>query len=235
MKPPPHSSTIYAVIAVVAVLLALLPAVFPEIDLAVSDYFLQADPPVRTAKWLWVELINEYTPTVFRTLAVASLVLWLLVRRSKNYCHWALPVAFFGLSLLLGPGIVANGLKEITLRARPFHVLEFGGDKQFAPALRISNQCKDNCAFVSGHAADGFFLVGLMLLSRRRRAWWVAIGIASGLAIGFARVSVGAHWLSDVLWSFPVTLVCSWVVWVGLTRFYRPFPAPENDLKKAAT
>ena len=207
-------------IAMVAVLLALLPAVFPEIDLAVSGYFLQADPPVRTAEWIWVDMINEYTPTVFRTLAVASLVLWLLVRRSKNHRHWALPVAFFGLSLLLGPGIVANGLKEITLRARPFHVVEFGGDKQFAPALQISNQCSDNCAFVSGHTADGFFLVSLMLIARRRRAWWVAFGIASGILIGFARVSVGAHWLSDALWAFPVTMVCGWIVWLWLRRVY---------------
>ena len=218
--PLPRSSTVYAVIAVVAVLLALLPAVFPEIDLAVSGYFLQADPPVRTAKWLWVDMINEYTPTVFRSLAVASLVLWLLVRRSKNHRHWTLPVAFFGLSLLLGPGIVANGLKEITLRARPFHVVEFGGDKQFAPALQISNQCSDNCAFVSGHTADGFFLVSLMLIARRRRAWWVAFGIASGILIGFARVSVGAHWLSDALWAFPVTMACGWIVWLWLRRVY---------------
>ena len=203
---------------------------FPQIDLAVSGYFLQADTPWRPTKWLWVELINEYTPTVFRTLAVASLVLWLLVRRSTNYHHWALPVAFFGLTLLMGPGIVANGLKDVTLRARPFHVTEFGGDKQFSTALQISNQCTDNCAFVSGHAADGFFFVSLMLLARRRRAWWIALGIASGLVIGFARVSVGAHWLSDVLWAWPVTMACGWLVWLWLRRVYAKELAVENAL-----
>ena len=230
MKPALHSSVIYAVVAAVSLLLALVPAVFPSIDLAVSGYFLQPDPPVRTADWLWVELINEYTPTVFRSLAVASLVLWLLVRRSNNYRHWALPVAFFGLTLLLGPGIVANGLKEVTLRARPFHVTDFGGDKQFAPALQISNQCIDNCAFVSGHTADGFFLVSLMLLSRRRRAWWVAFGVVSGMVIGFARVSVGAHWLSDALWTWPITMACGWVVWLWLRKVYASELASRNRL-----
>ena len=220
MKPPLGSSILYAVVATASLLLALVPAMFPQIDLAVSGYFLQADTPWRPTKWLWVELINEYTPTVFRTLAVASLVLWLLVRRSTNYHHWALPVAFFGLTLLMGPGIVANGLKDVTLRARPFHVTEFGGDKQFSTALQISNQCTDNCAFVSGHAADGFFFVSLMLLARRRHALWIAFGIASGLVIGFARISVGAHWLSDVLWAWPVTMACGWIVWLWLRRVY---------------
>ena len=230
MKPLLRSSILYAVVAAVSLLLALVPAIFPQIDLAVSGYFLQADPPLRTAKWLWVELINEYTPTIFRTLAVASLVLWLLVRRSKNYRHWALPVAFFGLTLLIGPGIVANGLKDVTLRARPFHVTEFGGDKQFSPALQISNQCTDNCAFVSGHAADGFFFVSLMLLAHRRRAWWIACGFASGLMIGFARVSVGAHWLSDVLWAWPVTMACGWIVWLWLRRVYAEELLVKNAL-----
>lgn len=230
MKPPLGSSILYAVVATASLLLALVPAMFPQIDLAVSGYFLQADTPWRPTKWLWVELINEYTPTVFRTLAVASLVLWLLVRRSTNYHHWALPVAFFGLTLLMGPGIVANGLKDVTLRARPFHVTEFGGDKQFSTALQISNQCTDNCAFVSGHAADGFFFVSLMLLARRRRAWWIALGIASGLVIGFARVSVGAHWLSDVLWAWPVTMACGWLVWLWLRRVYAKELAVENAL-----
>ena len=73
MKLPLHSSVIYGAVAAVSLLLALVPAVFPSVDLAVSGYFLQPDPPVRTAKWLWVELINEYTPTLFRSLAVLSL------------------------------------------------------------------------------------------------------------------------------------------------------------------
>ena len=229
-----RTSVLYGLLVVIAFAAALVPTVFPAVDLAVAGYFLQANAPIQTSDWLWVTLINEHTPTVFRSLAVLCLPAWLLARRAQRFQHWALPIAFVGLALLLGPGLVVGGLKDLTQRARPFHVTAFGGEKQFTPALQISNQCVDNCAFVSGHVADGFFLAGLMLLSRRRRAWWVAIGIASGLLIGFARVSVGAHWLSDALWAFPVTLVCSWVVWVGLTRFYRPFPAPENDLKKAA-
>jgi lipid A 4'-phosphatase len=113
---------------------------------------------------------------------------------------------------------MVGALKDLTLRARPFHVTEFAGDRRFTPALQIADQCDDNCAFVSGHTSDGFFLVTLMLIDRRRRWWWVAGGTLAGMLIGFARVSVGAHWLSDVLWAFPVTLIGSWLAWYIVGR-----------------
>jgi lipid A 4'-phosphatase len=48
----------------------------------------------------------------------------------------------------------------------------------------------------------------------------MGIGVVSGLMIGLARIAVGAHWLSDVLWAFPVTLVASGLVWLFLSRIY---------------
>ena len=50
----------------------------------------------------------------------------------------------------------------------------------------------------------------------------IAVGSqpCSGLTIGFARMADGAHWLSDVLWASPITLVCSWLVWKLLLRLY---------------
>jgi hypothetical protein len=38
-----------------------------------------------------------------------------------------------------------------------------------------------------------------------------------------------AHWLSDVLWAGPITLLCSWLVWRILLRVYaRPEPDPAQ-------
>ena len=72
-------------------------------------------------------------------------------------------------------------------------------------------------------------LAGLLLLDRRRRWTWAVLGVVSGLVIGFARISVGAHWLSDVLWAGPITLLCSWLVWRILLRVYaRPEPDPAQ-------
>lgn len=200
---------------------ALVPALVPSLDIAVSGYFLQANPPFKTKDWWWIDLINEYIPTIFRILVLVCLLAWAVASLRPRLTRWTLPIAFVGLAIFMGPGFLVSGLKDLTLRARPFHVTEFGGERQFSPALQRTNQCNDNCAFPSGHTADGFFLAGLLLLDRRRRWIWAVVGVVSGLVIGFARVSVGAHWLSDVLWAFPVTLIGSGLVWLFLSRAYK--------------
>ena len=209
---------LYAVVWALSVAIAAIPAALPELDRAVAAYFLHPSAPVKTGDWWWVYGINEYTPAVFRTLAVASLLMWWWAQRTPRWKSWALPAAFIGLALVVGPGLLVSGAKEITLRARPFHVTEFAGTQQFSPALKRVNQCSDNCAFVSGHTADGFFLASLMLIFPRRRWWWLGAGLASGVVIGFARISVGAHWLSDALWALPITLLGSWLVYQAFLR-----------------
>lgn len=212
----------YLLLFSASLLVALVPALFHGVDLAVATFFLQPDPPIHPIAWRWVEWINEYTPDTFRVLTILILGGWIIASLVPRLRRWRFALAFVGFSLALGPGLATWAIKEHTLRARPLDVVEFGGSRQFTPALVQANQCNDNCAFVSGHVACGFFFAGLMLLDPLRRRWWVTIGILSGAIIGFARVSVGAHWLSDVLWPFPITLVSSWVVWRLLTLLYNP-------------
>ncbi len=207
---------------------ALVPALDPALDIATSGYFLQANPPLKTAEWWWVDWLNEYVPMVFRSLAVACIPAWWLASKSTKFRHLARPVAFVGIALLVGPGILVSSAKDITKRARPHHVTEFQGTRQFSPALKVANQCDDNCAFPSGHTSDGIFLASLMLIDRRRRWWWLAGGVVGGLVIGFARVSVGAHWLSDALWAFPITLLGSWLVYLVFERFYPANPSSKS-------
>ena len=216
-----RSSSVYLLMLAASLAAALVPALFPQLDIAVAAFFLQPNPPINPSTWLWVELINEHTPTVFRVLVLLCIPAWIGVSLIPKFRRWALPIAFVGLSVALGPGLMTWELKEHVQRSRPFYVKEFGGVRQFTPALIRTNQCDDNCSFVSGHAACGFVFATLMLLDRRRRWWWVAAGLAAGAVISFARVSVGAHWLSDVLWAFPVTLIGGWVVWLGLSFIYR--------------
>ncbi|MDZ7920812.1 phosphatase PAP2 family protein [Rhodoferax sp.] len=131
-------------------------------------------------------------------------------------------MAFVVLAGALGPGLVVNSVfKDHWQRARPYQVQEFGGTQQFTRAAVITDQCNNNCSFVSGHVACGFFLVSLMLIDRKRRKAWGFAGVSAGLTIGFARMADGAHWLSDVLWASPITLMTSWLVWKVLVRVYR--------------
>ncbi len=214
----------YWLLLATSVGLALVPSLWPQLDLAVSGYFLQTDAPLHPADWWWVDLINEYVPTVARLVVAFSLAGFVLARRWARFRQWALALAFVGLAGIIGPGLMVSALKDLTLRARPFHVTQFGGLRTFSPALQRTQQCDDNCAFPSGHAADGFFIVSLMLLRRRNSKRWLALGLLCGAVVSFARVSVGAHWLSDVLWALPVTLLGSALAWWILTQALKPRP-----------
>jgi lipid A 4'-phosphatase len=201
--------------------LALLPTVWTQFDLDAAALFLGPAAPVNAAKWWWVELINLYVPAVFRTLVILALLGWLLASLRASGKKWRLPLAFVVLAGALGPGLLVNsGFKDNWARARPYQVEPFGGPQQFTRAAVMTDQCNNNCSFVSGHVACGFFLVSMMLVHRRRRCAWGAVGVAAGLVIGFARMADGAHWFSDVLWASPITLACSWVLWKLLLRAY---------------
>ena len=224
-----RSTSAYFAVLGASLMVALVPVVWPGVDLSVAALFLQAQPPVNPAEWRWVDWVNEYTPDASRTAAIVSLLGWVIASLMRRFRRYALALAFVGFSIALGPGLATWAMKEHTLRARPMDVVQFGGTRQFTPAFVQATQCSDNCAFTSGHAACGFFFASLMLLDPRRRWRWVATGVVAGLAVSLARVSVGAHWLSDVLWAFPVTLLTSGIVWLVLGQLGKAGFPPARE------
>lgn len=228
-RPALRNRTVFLLVLGASLVVSMLPVLWPQLDIAVAAYFLQADPPINPAQWQWVDLVNEYTPDVFRSLAMLCIAAWIVVSLLRRSRRLGLALAFVGISLTLGPGFVTWAVKEHTLRARPFDVVQFGGDRQFTPALTQAQQCTDNCAFTSGHVACGFFFVSLMLLDPRRRWRWIATGLLAGALVAVARMSVGAHWLSDALWALPITLLTSALVWGVLTFFYKYGQNPDKS------
>jgi lipid A 4'-phosphatase len=174
-----------------------------------------------SAQWWWVELINQHVPAAFRVGIALALAAWITYTVRKSDVRLRIAMAFLVVAGILGPGAVVNlGFKDHWQRARPYQVTEFGGVKQFSRAAVMTDQCNSNCSFVSGHVACGFFFTSLMLIQRKRKVAWAIAGSVAGLAIGFARMSDMAHWLSDVLWAYPITLGSSWVVWRALVWVY---------------
>jgi membrane-associated PAP2 superfamily phosphatase len=109
------------------------------------------------------------------------------------------------LALLLGPGLVVNGiLKPEAGRPRPRNIVEFGGAESFRPVGSI-DLSGDGKAFPSGHASVGFYFFVFYILWRRSRPRAaraaLAAGLVGGAVIGLQRIAVGAHFLSDVIWS----------------------------------
>lgn len=209
--------------------LAALPTAWTTLDLQAAALFIGETSRLHAVDWWWVKLINAYVPAAFRVIVLVAVSGWLLCTFSHHGKQWRLPLAFIAIAVTLGPGLLVNsGFKDQWQRARPYQVEPFGGTRQFTRAAVMTDQCDANCSFVSGHVACGFFLASLMLVDRRRKAGWATVGISAGFVIGFARMADGAHWLSDVLWASPITMLCSWLVWKLLVVAYTPKPAVSS-------
>jgi lipid A 4'-phosphatase len=215
------SQRAYFSMVLLTILLALLPTVWMSLDLQAAALFAGSAPVLVSRHWWWVDWINGYVPDVFRGGLVLAFAVWVYASVSSRLQRWRLPLAFCVIGGIVGPGLVVNGLfKDHWQRARPYKVENFGGAAEFTRAGVMTDQCQENCSFVSGHVACGVFLMSLGLVHRRRQKTWALAGAAAGLLIGFSRMSASAHWLSDVLWAFPVTLVSSWLVWWVLNWLY---------------
>lgn len=192
-------------VALLILLLAGSFVVWPGLDLAVSGLFADGTRGFFWRDAPWLLAFEKMAWLGSRLLGAGFLValLFALWRRGPCVGLGARGWAFLLLGLLIGPGLVANVvLKDNWGRARPRDVAAFGGTASFTPALLPATQCAKNCSFVAGDAAFGFFLSAagyVVRASRRRRVFWS--GMAAGLVFGGARVALGAHFPSDVLFA----------------------------------
>ncbi len=207
-------------------LTVVLFTVFPRIDLAVSAWYygqpygfaINANPAVQWFHEFWGRLPQVVGAGL--ALFVVACKLWKPLAAGGRE-----RIAVFCLvSLLLGPSLVVNGLKETWGRARPKDVIEFGGSARFTPALLPTRQCDSNCAFTSGHAAFGFWLMVPAFFDPTRRRLWLTLGIAAGLATGWLRIAMGGHFLSDVLFSGWIVYGCAALTCWALSLAWRTPP-----------
>jgi lipid A 4'-phosphatase len=190
----------------------------PQLDLAASGLFaLGAEGfPLQHATWLG--LINGSVLKISRAVSAVllglALLAWLAPRTSM-LARQRRALLFLFVALALGPGLLVNSiLKDASGRARPAQIEQFGGTRHFTPAFVLADECDRNCSFVSGHVAAATMPVAgyFVAVTRRRRRQWLAGGVVLGLAVGLARLAVGAHFLSDVVLAMFLTwAVCALV------------------------
>lgn len=162
------------------------------------------------------------SPTTFR-VAGLLLALYLLSRGLRRLAIWV--VVTVG-----GSGLVDVVAKELAGRHRP--VL----DHPVASAPGMS--------FPSGHALGSFVGVAVLVLvllpvfPRRLRPVAWAFGVLAVLAVGFARIGLGVHYVSDVLGGW--LLGGAWVVATTVAfsamrqRLGRPKVSPQEGLEPEA-
>ncbi|MCX6076330.1 MAG: phosphatase PAP2 family protein [Campylobacterales bacterium] len=184
---------------------------FPQIDLYISSLFY--DGKSFPANGMWLEELFYYSvQPIIITFALVSLALFAYnFFTKKNILNMNAKVVLY-LLLVLGvaPGLIVNvTLKDNWGRARPAEITNFGGTKEFTPAFIPSNQ--GGYSFSSGHAAAAFSLIGFALLSRKRKKFWMSLAFAYGVFVSLARMSAGGHFLSDVVTSFFIVTLFTYI------------------------
>lgn len=196
---------LFASASFAGLLAAMLFVGWPDIDLAVSRLFRDADG----AFVLNYPGVGPVVRNLFRVVSWAGggiVVLGVglaLFRRRYLFGLGLTPWLFMAATLAVGPGLIANAvLKDNWGRARPLHVEALGGKRAFTPVLQVSDQCHRNCSFVGGEAAVIYALFfAAALVARRRRSAMIATALVGGTLAGLVRIAQGGHFLSDIVFA----------------------------------
>lgn len=189
----------YIGMVVIGVLLIL----FPQTDLYVSSLFYDGGFYLKKDPFLvfWYKSVN------FMVFAMSITVLGSLVYLTAAKKEFKMFPKRSLLYLLIvfgvGSGLIVNAfLKENVGRARPSHIVQFGGDKTFSKPMEITDQCKSNGSFTCGHCSFAFGFLAFYFLFRKN--WILILAAGYGLVVSATRIMQGGHFLSDAYFSFVV-------------------------------
>jgi lipid A 4'-phosphatase len=205
--------------------------IFPTIDIQITNMFyeptLLGDPLFigndnAFVRW-WYDVFAWIVKPIVLLLIVSILICYatqLIGNKTvAEKLNAYLPANWFLLLLILCIALIVEVfLKEGFGRPRPRDVMAFGGDLLFTPFMNISDQCSYNCSFASGHAALGFFFMGIAWI--KRSALWLIPGILLGGLLGYVRISMGGHFLSDVIMPMFVVFICGQLLSRYILKFW---------------
>jgi lipid A 4'-phosphatase len=197
--------------AAAGIIVGILFAAFPQWDLEIAGWFW--DPgserfPLAT-KWLPNEVRKIGQWTVWSTVltAAGALIAKLVFPHIRMFMRPAIAL-FLLCSFAIGPGLVANGLKAYWARPRPDLVERFGGQQHFEPWWKPGGDCVRNCSFVSGDAAEAFWLIApASVVPMPLRPLTLAAAEISAVGLSGLRVAFGRHFFTDVVFGGVLTIM----------------------------
>lgn len=207
----------FAICLTAAVFFAALFHTFPQIDVQISIWFgtTEGFALSKSVAFSGLRSLMFGLTDGAMYLVLLLLVVGIIAKQCKILSTRFL--AFCLTCYAIGPGLIVNGiLKRSSGRVRPRDAEMFGGDGLFFPFLDFSGPCESACSFVSGEASAIATVAAILLIavvprlhiSKRFIARLCIIIIAIGGSS--LRVAVGAHYLSDIVFSwiivFPLVL-----------------------------
>lgn len=204
-----------AIALAIAVVVGVLFAVYPRLDIDISALFYNrkidlfdanAQPWVKhsrdAARWL-ITLI--FAP------ACLAVIGKLIVPKRRMLIGGRAAVLLI-VTMALGPGVLTNlVLKDHWGRARPIDITELGGAFRFTPWWDPRGECPNNCSFVAGEPSGAFWTLAPAALAPPQ---WrlVAYGgaLVFGAAVGLLRLAGGAHFFTDVAFAGVLMFLLIW-------------------------
>lgn len=156
-----------------------------------------------------MRLLSDSGKTVVWFTVMALVAGWLAWRRLRR-------LALFVLVTVLGSSLLNNLVKLVVNRARP-HLSD--------PVAVAAGK-----SFPSGHSQAAIVGYGVLLavflpiIPRRWRPVAAAAGAVMALLIGFSRIALGVHYLSDVIGAFLIGTV--WLI--GMASAFRTWRREEG-------
>ncbi len=215
-QPAAPSSTdgAIAVIGASIVWVSFVFVVFPDLDLMVSRWFVEGqtfflgdNPFLREVR----DISRQAQPYLIGSM-IMLIALHKFLPHRMRFCSPHKPL-FVLLSFAAGPLLVVQTLKVLIGRVRPRALVEFGGTADFTPVWQFSAACSRACSFPSGEASAAAASLSLLVFVPARLRWAAAIILVPCLVfVAFNRVILGAHFLSDVVLGWLLTMfVMAWV------------------------
>ncbi len=146
-----------------------------------------------------LQQISSFGGPTFLASLVTLLVVVLLIRRRPR------PAIYLALTGL-GAALLDPSLKALIGRLRP--------------VVEVPVASAPGNSFPSGHSLGSMVVYGAIVLvflaavRRRWRPWFVALAAVLVVAVGFTRIALGVHFLSDVLGGWLLGLA-----WISITAY----------------
>ncbi len=206
-----------------------------NLDIKVQKLFYQEN----SASSVWYQKENHFwqfgyhygtLPAIVLTFsALIGLILSWIRPQIKNYRRYFLLII---LTLIIGPGLFVNAiLKDHWGRPRPRQVQKFSGKWEFKEVWQPGVPGKGK-SFPCGHCSMGFFFITLYYSFKQKHKIIAYAGLGfslfMGMFIGFARMSQGGHFLSDVLWSWGLTYLTATILYYFILKI------PDHEIKSNA-
>jgi membrane-associated PAP2 superfamily phosphatase len=142
---------------------------------------------------------------------------------------------FLILIMLLGPGLIVNGIfKAYWGRPRPRQITEFGGSSQYLTVWQKGVSGAGH-SFPSGHASIGFYLFVLFFIFRKKNPKLaygsLLFALLFGILVGIIRIVQGGHFASDVMWAAGFVYLSSLIFYKILNLDIEPFWSEEPFIK----